>query len=347
MSESRPERRPSKVVYRKCSFTPDPGGHLLEDAIRTALLHQPVAGGKRLCEDWHLRRLDQPFQDGSDAACLLLNHMRDPSSLSGAQSFLYGELVSFRPGSSAPFLSGLEGQAELDVNVIPAPRQGQFLDPMTFWLISGNHVLVINGPNARRRNLEDYLRWLLRQPPGLLPADRDIALVDRLIVPKGRTRNVPIKSITIGGRAGNSAMKTVVTDTVEDVEKVGPTRSAGRAWVRSLLDTVFGDSARTERLLEELPDDQDILVKVVLGFRRKRRSIENVPMKDVAEMVRNLDDADLSFETAKGSIRGEEMRLSHPVQVATINGLLDREDVLRALAEAFHVFVSNGFLEGE
>ena len=127
-----------------------------------------------------------------EAECLLVNHTRDGSGGGGSHQFLFGELVGYRPGSQQALIQEMEGAGELNIEALPAPEQRQFLDAMTFWMIRGNHVLVVQGPNSRRRHLEDYLNWLLGQQAGVLPHGGSIALLDKLTLPNGRAAEMPL-----------------------------------------------------------------------------------------------------------------------------------------------------------
>lgn len=110
---------------------------------------------------------------------------------------------------------------------------------------------------------------------------------------------------------------------------------------------VTGDASSAERLLADIPEGEEITVKVLLGFTRRKKTTDEVPIREVAEAVRNLDDADITYQTSNGPLNGDGLRLQHPVRIATVEGLLDREDVLRALVEAYRNFLSNGYLDGE
>ncbi|WP_431281677.1 hypothetical protein ACQW02_20030 [Humitalea sp. 24SJ18S-53] len=349
MSEAKPTKRVSRVIYRNATFQPTAVGLTLEVAIRRTLASS-VDGKPTLSSNWQSRRMITAGSSGEDE-CLLINHVRDTASADESRSYIFGELVGYRPGSFLPLLLEAEHSPELDIDSVPAPDRQQFLDALTFWLIIDDHVMVVQGANARRRQLEDYLAWLLAAGPHALFSGTSVVLIDKMALTSERRKALGVKSITIGpppanGRTevdGRTRVEVVQKET--DVHRDAALDTVDRGVLRRILDVVIADHSKAERLLSEIPPDQEVNVKVRFGFRRSRKSVERVPLDAVSEAVRNLEDQDISIETDDGQVSGDSLRVSQQARIAIKHGLLDREDVLRAMISSYKSFVEKGYIK--
>jgi hypothetical protein len=60
--------------------------------------------------------------------------------------------------------------------------------------------------------------------------------------------------------------------------------------------------------------------------------------------LRNLPEGEVTAIGRDGKLTGNDLRLSHPVNVKKIGSLLDPADAKRALVEAYEYFHNNGKL---
>jgi hypothetical protein len=69
---------------------------------------------------------------------------------------------------------------------------------------------------------------------------------------------------------------------------------------------------------------------------------------DAKRLLRNVPDDEMTLVGKSGRQKnGKISKLSYPANILTIGSILDREDVARSMVEAFHSFISNGYIEAD
>jgi hypothetical protein len=139
-----------RVHYRRFYRTSEPlVSSNLSTAVASALQHRvdgaalDEAAKLRTCEDLEL---------GS----ILLNGRKVTKS-----GYVFGELVRFRADTHIPLLmQNAANVAELEIRELVKPNDAELLRGMSFFLIQGDHVLIIEQ-DLTTSVLERYLTWLL------------------------------------------------------------------------------------------------------------------------------------------------------------------------------------------
>jgi hypothetical protein len=337
-------RRRGVVQYRACRFDP-PLQNTLENMLRQALDTQTDIGKRR---DHYSARVHEIVEEIDGPEHALANHIRDTAEMGdpAGLSFIFSDLCSYRPGLAQTLLSHTEDARELAVATMSPPDRSNFLVRSSHWLVVGNHVVLLQGQGTKRDALERYLRWFLTEV-GVMPAATHLLLVPGIRMNATAAKATRVKEISIGPRpssdAGSSGGRVAVRD--QQMEVPAGEATGDRNWLRRVLASLTGSSEGLDAILETLPAESNIKARLILKFSQ-RKAVILPSLETTQAALRNLDDDEVSYQTTAGSQSGEDLRLSHVVQVKQAEaGVLDRDDVLRALTEAFKYFVSNGFVE--
>lgn len=337
--------RNGSVQYRRCSLDPVPG-KTLEALVREAL-DQVVEEGKRR-EHWKARiQTGEADIEGEEHA--LANHLRDTAEIPdpGGLRFIFGDLCTFRPGVGQALLQDGTDSRELTVGVMQAPTGSNFMGKLAHWLIVDNHVLLLQGQGTRRSSFERYLKWLLTQA-GVIPHDSQIALVPGVELTAGVAETTKVTEIKLGPPPRNATEPPANAVTLgvreEQVALPAGERRGGFEWFKRVMEAFAGSAAGVDDLLGELGDEDQFRAQLILKFT-KRRTVALPSLETAQAAFRNLDDDEISFGTTAGSKKGEQLRLAFSVRVRlTPGGVLDRDDVLLKMANAFRYFVENGYI---
>lgn len=337
-----PERRPATIYYKKveASFGGIPGG-TLEEAVRRAFGTATEDGG-RIGDVWSQRCRTDP-QNSQEH--VFINHHQDDGNL------YFGDLVGFTRGRSQVLLSNLGNVPEVDISQFSPPDQQEFMNAMMFWMLRGNHAFVIQSAALRTEALELYFSWLLSERTNLAPSDFHAMLIDEVRfdgdAPDGSEK---IKKMTIGGRIpGNltpaPGSEAPISRTRVERSDVGEIAESDGGWARRVLNAALGDQERVNAALRQIPSDANLKVSVSLGYERTRRDIDRTALRDMMRAARNVPDSDLEAVTDAGKIKGDKIRLTYSPRILTIGDLFDRNDVKRAMVEAYQNFVANGRID--
>jgi hypothetical protein len=325
-------RKTVTLRYRKFE---DPvnaaAGMTLEQAIRDAMA-TPI-DGTRLSRRWRLRQWRNP---DDDTETMFTNHFRD------GRNYLFADLIAYTEGRAQAMLEEEENSAEAAIETFAAPARRQFVSSMMFWLVTGNHVIVLQQGGLRSAELELYLTWLLAHRTSVCRRQLQVILTDHLQL--GRPQLDDVRTVVIGGNVHAHAPE--VREEVRHGREVQRIAEGGRIdWARRVLEAVLDDPNRVRRVLERVPDDTDITVNVEIGFDSRKRTISREALRRVARAVRNLPDSDFSVRTGSGEIKGRDLRLSHTTTVTSHNGLLARNEVLKKMIVAYGRFIQAGNIE--
>ena len=329
-----PQKRTVLVRYRQFEDAVDAiNGTTLEGAVRDALNFRE--DGVKIGERWAKRIRRDPDDDRERMAA---NHVRD------GRAYIFGNLIAYTMGRDQAILDENPNAREADIEQLRAPARKQFIDSMLFWMVTANHVFLVQQGRLRPDELETYLRWLLVERTPTCGNDLQVILNPDLHLRAG-IRQEDVKAIKIGGQvhAHPVAAAEGATEPHRERRRFG---RAGRELARQVLDLVVGDDgAAVERILREVPDGVDLAVDVEISFDTTKRKYSRDAMRRIAMATRNLPDADIQLKTASGSISGNEIRLSHPINVPTVGSLFDRDAVLNGMIEAYGKFVKAGRIE--
>lgn len=338
--EKRPKQPPRQAVtvhYRRLADATGAFGSLtLEAAVRKAMNSQ--SDGGKLSAHWKRRAWLVP--PGSSETLLMNLH-------SDGGTFYFGDLTLYTKGYMQALLAEVPDVPSLSVEQQAPPKGKEYIHSMMYWLIINNHVLMIQSRSLLSKQLEEYLTWLLKDRTTAISPTGQVILQAKFDADDVGGDLNDIREIIVGGQAtrlGTSA--TAVTEVPVDAkEKVKyseiGTRKPWPTRAIEVLRAVMNNEADVQKLLESVPEGANLDIAVHIGYKA-RREVSRAPMQ---EALRNLPEGEITAIGRNGRMTGNDIRLSHPVNVIKSGNLLDPADVVRALREAYKFFVDNGKID--
>lgn len=347
------EKKPVTIHYRKYQREAGHPATTLESMIATAM--NSVADGARLRERYASR-----VQTVGDDNYFVNTYA---TTAPNGNSLVFGDVIHFTKGHlQALFQVGQPAQAYAPVQQMPAPAQSEYVHSQMFWMVKGDHVFILQSISLRTDHFEQYLAWLLREKTQLLPNTLGIVLAAKFDQQLVGGDLDDIQEIVIGGVATQPTEPPAENHqpAVQNVERnvtttgeVGAARQTGWAQARDILRTLLGGDATVNQFMQAVPPDADLRVEVHIGYKTRKRQVSRVALRQLETGLRNLPDSQLQVKS-KGASKAADgtIRLHHPAAISLlkrqdgeteiVGSLLDPTDVLRAMFEAYTVFVANG-----
>ena len=165
-----------------------------------------------------------------------------------------------------------------------------------------------------------------------------------------------IKAIEIGGivpETGQSSNEvTIGTDKIVDVEShesIGERIASGFGKAKNIITELLGP-VEADKLIESVPDEAALEVKVNIGYRATKRKFGKEFMGNLASGLRNIPDGELRIRGKDGEIKGDDARLSSVMNIKKLSdasSLLDIEDAAEQLLEVHRRFLHDGKIEAD
>jgi hypothetical protein len=347
------ERKQVLIHYRR--LTREPGvaypRQSLEQMIRSAM--NTVVDGHPL-----RNRFNSRVQTVGDDNYFINTYSETAADGAG---LVFGDVIHFTRGHlQALFDTGQQNVPSAPVQQMPAPARNEYVHSQMFWMVKGDHVFVIQSVSLRTEDWERYLAWLLSVKTNQLGPSLPVILAakfDEELVGGGDLDD--IQEIVIGGLATpppSEEIQEPPPEIVREVVQHGELETRGRAgWAEAwgILKTLVGGDANVDRLMQSVPTDAELHVEVHIGYKTKKRQVSRAALRQLETGLRNVPDSQLKVR-AKGSSRLSDgsIRLHHQAgirlikamdgETEKIGSLLDPADVLRAMYEAYTMFVANG-----
>ena len=251
---------------------------------------------------------------------------------------VYGELVRYDPDTNITLLvHGSSDVAEFEVRLADKPNDAEVLRGMSFFLLRGDHVLIIEQ-DMTNPIFERYLRWLLCHQTRVARKDTRIQLIPRALIGQGgeMLRNVrsiqfrPPKLTADELQLGHQTSKSMLgyDGTAADILEV--------------LRAAHFDTAVIERVAAEHNAAVEIRLNVILKAGRETVKLSG---EDALSLLRNVPEEDLVLNgDGARKNRGVIERLSVIKDVERKGSILDRKDAWRALREAAATYSDEGLI---
>lgn len=260
-------------------------------------------------------------QEGS---FVILNKVSDPDTWDGPT--FAGQVIELQSGTDihAVLQSLEEDTEEFVLQSLNVGERTRVLKGALYFVMSGNHVGLIEGQQFRGRTLERYLTALLQRAEEFEPghtvilngkfvagSGKELDSSTELSIAAARNDNAGEVRARSGTPATGEGARAIVTE-----QEAASSREHEQATVFDVLRTLGWSEEAIESLGEEIPDDGWIegFFKVFIKQRRKRKPISRATIN---EALRNIDPADLGLR-GDGSEKGGIVKLSVQRDVATV-----------------------------
>jgi hypothetical protein len=335
---AKPERQSVTIHYRRLE---DPtgafGGRTLHGALRRAMNH--TIEKEKLSEHWKRRAWIVP-PTAEDTLLMNLHHDH--------RDYFFGDLTHYTRGFMQALLTQAQDAPMLTVEQQPPPKGKEYVHSMMYWLAVKSHLLMIQSRSLGAKQLEEYLTWLLKDQSSAISGTGHVILQSKFDPSDVGGDLDDITEIVVGGSAPIPARPVSSKQTEWPKGAAGETykKLAARKpiWSRAVdvLRALMNNEADVQKLLKSVPPEADLQVSVSIGYKVRKPEISRAPMQ---EALRNLPDGEIKARGRDGRMTGKDIRLSYPASVLKMGSLLDPDDAVRALREAYKHFSDNGKID--
>lgn len=257
-------------------------------------------------------------------------------------NYCFGEVAVFRDGDVPVAETDSNGQVHL--RTIPLAGNEEAIRGTSYFMVRGPHVAILNHDSSTRF-LEDYFRWLFRQPIGGLAQD-DIVALQPLINAGGQPVALrAVKSLKIRAEVeAPRVAEQAIADTADrpaTFARMIDRQPLSQGNVRTILHAMGLSDGSLGRFrnadFEEL--EFELLVK-------KRENNRLVPLPDqlVDGVVNDGLDRAAEFQTEGARRRGDAVVASYPGQVEVEGAYYDLNSVRALLWQALGNWAEQGLI---
>jgi hypothetical protein len=337
-----------RVHYRR--FEPVAGswnGAPLQSMVATALNRQD-ATGRRVIDDWSARTFPVPGEP---------QLKRFAHNISLASSDICGTMCLFSPNDWAPVIvrdapagqhvSLDEALRQVEIAERPPVEGEDYLRGVAYWLIVGNHLLVVQHTSIQTKAFEEYFKALFDMT-SVTSADETFAFkaVFNKSIVGGDLEE--ITAVEVGGILSQGPPDIISSGSavIEEQSTLGRTTSYFDK-AKDVLAAVFG-APDAERILSEIPPEAELEVDVRFGYKTRKRGVSRAALADIARSARNLPDGEVTAFGKDGKQIGDDLRLNMPMPFELVRehgALLDLVDARTQLMRVYQRFVEDGKIE--
>jgi len=299
-------------------------------------MHHEI-GGLKIRDDYKLRECSNLVQT-IDTFVLAYPYITD--------NFFFCELARFEKGANIPLCWGSSDQPGTLIIGQQKPGSGReaLLGVMQF-LVTGNHIVLIENGGLRTGRLEEYLTWLLKEQVAAISNGSHLIL------------ETEFELDSLGGE-GISDVKEIALvpiplksseDHFNESETIA--RREARDFTRpniarKILEIMGNTEADIDHLLSEIPSGGDVELRLSLLFKKGRgRGASNPSVASARHLFRNIENEAIALKSSSGKIIGQMAALSRETRVNLDGSIINYQDAARALWESFRHWVTSGKIE--
>lgn len=282
-----------------------------------------------------LRKIDLD----QDESFVILNKVSDPDTWDGP--VFSGQLIQLQSGTDVhAVLQSLDDDTdEFVLQSLNVGERAKVLKGALYFVMSGNHLGIIEGQQVKGRTLERYFTALLQLAGELEPGDA-VILNSKFLSGDGKELSESSEiSVAAAPNKGDREVYNKTPPRVLEQEAVAA-REHEQATVFEVLRTLGWSEEALDSLGAEIPDDGWIegFFKVFIKQRQKRKPISRATIN---EALRNIDPADLGLK-GDGSERGGIVKMSALRDIRTIGSLLDPSDAMEQITNTLRGWATAG-----
>jgi hypothetical protein len=269
------------------------------------------------------------------------------NTLYDSGTYLFGDIVHFSRGHlQALFDAGLTDNPTVPVRQLPAPERMEYVHSIMFWLVIGNHVLIIQSQSLRTEIAEQYFTWLLTERTRTMTAPAHVLLASRFDPAAVGGAPTDIKEIVIGGVAPVPQAHEVGAPRIVELdhqEDLTARRGTGFEQARGVLAALLNSDAQADAFLRNVPAEAEFSVVVHIGYKTRKRHISRAPLAALEAGLRNMAHGELRV-AGRGADRlaTGDVRLHQTAMIEADGSLLQPDDVREKMLAVYRSFVELG-----
>ena len=237
--------------------------------------------------------------------------------------------------------------AAINIAEQKAPSGKEYLHGLSYIYLIKDHFYIIQHQSLQANSVEEYINWILEKA-GIIEKDKKFSLkadFDRAqIGDLSEIKSVEVGSSMLSSVDSKSFDQIKAVDG-EDFRRIGEQTLRGVSdFASDVLKSLFGET-QARKILESIPDEANLEMKINLGLRSRKKGIERSVMQEIAGSLRDLPDGQVRVRGRDGEIKGEDARLSADMTVKTLSqssSLLSLEDALATFKEVHRRFLFDG-----
>ena len=329
------------ISYRRCVISPKPSQNL-QQLLSAAFVLNPKPGD----------RVEPLNAAGTE--------LRVIGNTTTKQSCLCGFLSTYERGASQPVISDDMTAARLRLSSLPPPAakkgsaQQQFIPGVLYFVVYGNHCVLVQSLSYRAKALEAHFNWLLKSKTSQLKPSDAFALSDEAQkATKAKIRGSHVKSISLG----QALMTEVATPKSQPSANVPAERTAAppsrfrpSGPALEFLRNYFNDESQFEKLgLDEIFDGNlEFWIEIRYPKRQRSQPEDAIQLMDTLGIaLRDIDGDQVDLKLANGhKVSGSELKISGNVEVSLLSNHIPDESLLfDAMIDWLSQQISNGVVD--
>lgn len=263
-------------------------------------------------------------------------------------NILFNELVRYSDGANKSIITIDENASFLSIDQIAPPvsedgKRREFLDSIMHMAFLNNHVVLIQSPILRTRELEKYITWLLKAAgvinKGSVMLNADLPKQQREKIMNNNTKKIKIGTPLVDSLDGvpiEDARKVVTSETIKTSRvKVNP-----KGMGLDIIKALFTDRERenyglTDEIFSgDAIDKGNINVSVEISYNYKAKKTSQELINNISQALRHShpDDVELTLDKV-GKIKGDSLVISKKIKLKFTNGIADPEELYMKIRE--------------
>lgn len=307
-------RKPKTIIYKRADFSVP--GTVLETAIKNAFIKAPKPALRR-------EKIGDGEKDSGIRKVIGASKYQD--------SMLCGAFLLYEIGKDVTFVVEDDDADEFIIeSQNPAAglseednKNREVLESALYFGVWGNHVVLVQSAALKARDLENHLKWLLRELTSVLPAGVGLSLSDEPTqAAREQIQNLPVKSVEIGTPLESEPVDMPISGVASTTSH----RIGGKAW--EAISAFLGEGVLSNLNLDDALDESNLEVTLQLKYKRKTTESGHAALDKIARAMRHAEPEDTKVVTGSGTvIKGSDLKLTGSITVDTYNAVVDTADL--------------------
>ncbi|MDF0535751.1 hypothetical protein PY479_15880 [Shewanella sp. A32] len=213
-------------------------------------------------------------------------------------------------------------------------KSTEFLESMAYFGVMGNHMVVMGSQSLKSKELERHLQWYLNTlteqniSSAIILTDRPTAKAMKQL------EKSPAKSVSIGSdiiykqESVEQSESPKFEQYEHDVKEAKSVRWTPYGLGASILELLKDNGYIGNFNFDETLDDANLQVSIEFKYNRKTTKSGQRVIDTLSTSLRHLDKEDVKINLkGGGEIKGEDLKLSHQINVGFFDGKVDESDL--------------------
>lgn len=296
------------------------------------------------------------FLDAHKQHFMLLNHHEHQGGM------IFGNLVSCELGTNHTLVKLDDDAPSLEIQQIALTKdedgkRREFLESILYFCIKGNHLILLQSPTLKLRQLESYLNWLFTNSKAMTtndwvtispqPSQKAFDAIAKAPVKKVRVESAVMNGVEIPSNDDVTESNTPLVRGKGKISEAKKLRFSPKAHVMELLKVLIG-ATEFNKLELNKSSEENAHLQLALEFSYNRSTTEQGQkiLNQIAVACRHLDESDLELELkGGGTLHGKELKLFLRLSVATLDGVVNMNDLFPQMRDMLLDYIKRGLIE--